>query len=182
VAIHGRSGTGKSRLLELMSGQGKPAGGHILLDGMRVDLAGPDSLQPRMALLRNVEIFPGSIEENLRMGRSSIGSEAVAEMLESLGLQDDLNGLPDGLNTELNISGYPLSNRQLVLLVLARALLGSPGVLLIDGLLDCLADADLPEVLQRLGRFDQQSTLVVATGRQAIAEWAGQVIDLSPGH
>jgi putative ABC transport system ATP-binding protein len=78
----------------------------------------------------------------------------------------------------LSVSGFPLSSGQAVRLVLARALIARPSVLLIDNLLDRLTDRDLQDVLERLGRFKPETTMIIATGRETIAAWAGQTFQI----
>ena len=58
------------------------------------------------------------------------------EIIQELGLRQTISSLPDGFQTELSISGYPLSQGQAIRLVLARSLVARPAVLFIDGLLD----------------------------------------------
>ena len=176
VAIYGRSGTGKSRLLDLISGQATPRQGYVLLDDLRVDLLGAEGLQTRMAFVNGVEIFAGTMEENLRMGHADIDTESVVDVLQSLGLIQSIYEMEKGVQTEVNVTGYPLNNRQAVLLVLARALLLRPGAVLIDGILDTLPDDDLPEILEGLRQFAGTTTLVIVTGRKLVADWADQVV------
>ncbi|MEM9411645.1 MAG: hypothetical protein AAGA30_11060, partial [Planctomycetota bacterium] len=87
--------------------------------------------------------------------------------------------LEDGFSTRVSICGYPLSQGQAIRLVLARALIAKPGVLFIDGLLDRLSDDDTADVLQRLETFCEETTIIVSTGRKAIAAWANQALDMS---
>jgi putative ABC transport system ATP-binding protein len=63
-------------------------------------------------------------------------------------------------------------------LVIARALVAEPGVLFIDGLLDRLSDEDAEDLLPRLAGFADQTTIIVSTGRRAIARWADQCLDM----
>jgi ABC-type bacteriocin/lantibiotic exporter with double-glycine peptidase domain len=89
-----------------------------------------------------------------------------------MGLQKTITGLEDGFKTSLSVSGFPLSTGQAIRLVLARALIAQPSVLLVDGLLDRLSDDDLDDVLSRLEKFASNTTIVIATGRKRIAGWA----------
>lgn len=177
LAIKGKSGSGKTKTIETIAGMHKPNSGHALLNGFRVDLIGSESLQTRMGFVNEVEIFEGSVDENLRMGRSDVNSVAMNEVIQELGLHDTLTRLPEGLRTKLYISGYPLSSGQAIRFVLARALIFQPSVLLIDSLLDRLADEDLVDVLQSLDKFKSTTTIVLTTGRQTIADWADTTLE-----
>ena len=96
------------------------------------------------------------------------------DVIEKMGLHKTITNLEDGIKTELSVSGFPLSTGQAIRLVLARALIARPGALLIDGLLDRLSDDDLEDVLNRLRTYSGDTTIVIATGRKAIAAWADQ--------
>jgi putative ABC transport system ATP-binding protein len=172
VAIVGKAGAGKTKIIETIAGLHSPVGGYALLNEFRVDLIGAGSLQAQIAFVNDIEIFDGTIEENLRLGRSEINSAAINEIFDRLGLQETVTRMDSGYKTKLSTTGFPLSTSQAVRLVLARALVAKPPALLIDSLLDRLADDDLLEVLSLLKNFEGETTIVIATGRNAIASWA----------
>ncbi len=172
AALVGNSGSGKTKLIETIAGLHPPVGGHALINEFRVDLIGAESLQQRIGFINEIEVFEGSVDENLRLGRREIDSSSLNDVIEKMGLQNTITNLEDGVKTELKVSGYPLSTGQAIRLVLARALIARPGALLIDGLLDRLSDDDLEDVLNRIRVYSADTTIVIATGRQAIADWA----------
>jgi putative ABC transport system ATP-binding protein len=178
AALVGRSGSGKSKVIETIAGLHAPVGGYALINDFRVDLIGAESLQQRIGFINDIEVFEGSVDENLRLGRREIDSGAITDVIEKMGLQKTITNLEDGIKTELKVSGYPLSTGQAVRLVLARALIARPGALLIDGLLDRLADVDLEDVMSRLRKYSGETTIVIATGRQAIGNWADSKMEM----
>jgi putative ABC transport system ATP-binding protein len=178
-ALFGCSGSGKTSAIEAIAGLHPPADGYVLVNGFRVDLIGAESLQSRIGFVNDIEVFEGSVDENLRLGRFEVDSESMNEIIERIGLHKTITGLENGMQTGLSVSGYPLSTGQAIRLVLARALIARPGALLIDGLLDRLSDDDLQDVLARLGFFSGSTTIVIATGRRGIAEWADQTVELT---
>jgi putative ABC transport system ATP-binding protein len=179
VAIIGPPGSGKSHLLAaafgLDVGHGEPAsvGG---VDVGALDLA---ALRSQVVLLRDCEIMTGTLAENVQLGRPEGTRATVRACLEELGLRDDLRQLPLGLDTALQPGGRPLTDSQARRVVLARALLARPRVLLIDDLLDGLPDAVLPDVMQALRRRLEQTTIVIATGRSDVARHCERVIPLT---
>jgi putative ABC transport system ATP-binding protein len=177
-AIYGDSGLHRGKLIETMVGQLKPKEGHVLLDDFRVDAISAESLQEKISLVQNIELFDGTVDENLRMGRENVGSAEANEIASRMGLRKTLAALPNGLNSRVTICGYPLSEGQAIRLVLARALISKPAVLFIDGLLDRLSDDNTDEVLKILESFASNTTIVVSTGRRAIARWASQTLDV----
>ena len=102
----------------------------------------------------------------------------MRQALEEAGLYDEVLGLPNGFDTKLNGNGVPLSRSQRDLLCLARAVAGKPRLLLIDGILDGLPDESLERTLSSLLNKKRGWTLVIATGKKAIAEQCEQILEL----
>ena len=177
-AVFGRSELHRSKLIDAMAGNLKPESGHVLLNDFRVDAISAESLQEKISLIREIELFEAPVDENLRMGRENVGSTALNDVVGRLGLRKTVAALPDGFATAIKICGYPLSQGQAIRLVLARALIAKPGILFIDGLLDRLSDEDTEDVLSRLDSFSEDTTIIVSTGRKAIAKWASKTIDI----
>ena len=177
-AIFGGAELQREKLTEVLVGQVKPAAGHVLLDDYRVDAISAESLQETISLVREIELFEGTVDENLRMGRENIGSAKVNDVVASLGMRRVLDTLEEGYATRLSIGGYPLSQGQAISLVLARALIAKPGILFVDGLLDRLSDKDTIDVLSRLEAFTEDTTFIISTGRSVIAEWASETLNL----
>lgn len=179
TAVHGSGELRRSNLLNALVGQSRPAQGYVLLDDFRVDAIAAESLQEKVSLIRDIELFAGTIDENIRLGRESLGSQQVNQMVRDLGLRKVIAGLEQGHATRLQVGGYPLSTGEAIRLMLARSLIARPGVLLIDGLLDRLSDDDIRDVLQRLEPMASQTTIIISTGRQAIVDWAQQRLNLT---
>ena len=180
-SVYGASELQRSRLIEILVGQVKPETGHVLLNDYRVDSIAAESLQAKVSLVRDIELFDGTVDENLRLGRANIGSAQANAIVNQLGLRQTIAALPEGFSTRLNVSGYPLSPGQSIRLVIARALISKPGILFIDGLLDRLGDDDLEDFLPLLEEFTTDTTFIIATGRRQIAKWAEQCLDLRGG-
>ena len=93
-----------------------------------------------LAISRSVDIFHGTIDENVHLNRPHPSALGRGEAPAAVGLVDVSLQLPDGLNTMLQTHDAPLSTAQALRLTLARALVGRPRLLLIDGTLDALSD------------------------------------------
>ncbi len=176
--VLGSSGSGKSRLLEAIAGQIRPEQGFVLIDNRRVDHLAVDAIGAAVDFVNEIELFEGTLDDNLRLGRQ-IDSDRIDDVLEKMGLAGRWRRLDLGLATEISVSGEPLSQGDRVRFMLARSLVARPRLLLVDGLLDRLADQDLDEVLAGLTWFKGETTLIIASGRRAIAAWADQVLDLT---
>jgi ABC-type bacteriocin/lantibiotic exporter with double-glycine peptidase domain len=178
VALTGPAGSGKSTLFDLICGLRPPASGHLELDGIDLREMRPDSLRDHLAVARGIEIFHGKIEENVHLNRPNVRASDVRDALEAVGLLDEILRLPEGLNTVIQTNGAPLTQSQTVRLMLARAIADRPRLLLIDGTLDSLPDETLRPVLDKLTGPHTGWTLLVATGRSAIAESCDRKVDM----
>lgn len=178
VAVTGPSGSGKSALLDLLFGLRSPTRGHITIDDCDPRELRPDILRRSVTLIRDIEVFEGSVAENIHLERPDVAAGDVRHALDLVGLHDDLLTLPHGLETEINSTGHPLSPTQLRKLMLARAVAGRPTLLLIDALLDALPDADAHRISERMFDPRQPWTVICVTGREQLASQATQRIAL----
>lgn len=169
LMLCGPSVGGKSHLLDLLFGLRCPKSGHISINGVDPRDLRPDALRRSVALIRNVEIFHGTIAENVHLERSEVTTNDVRDALDQVGLLEEVLRLPQGLETELIHDGYPLTADQARKLMLARGIAGQPSLLLIDGAVDALCDDDLERVMSVLIDPSQPWTLVLATGRGDVA-------------
>ncbi|RMF43940.1 MAG: ABC transporter ATP-binding protein [Planctomycetota bacterium] len=181
LAIRGPAGSGKSILMDLLYGLRAPTTGFATIDGFNPRDLRPDVLRGRVALVRGVEVFHGPVDENVHLHRPNITANDVRDTLEALGVLDAVLRLESGFDTVLQSDGRPLSTTQCQMLCLARATTGSPGLLLIDGMLDSLGDQHLEGCLNYLLSSDRPWTLVVATARDDIAARCSQTISLRQG-
>ena len=177
----GPAGSGKSVLLDVLTGTRHPSRGNVTLDRIDLRELRPDSLREHVALARDIEVFHGTIEENVHLNRPQINASDVREALEHVGLLDDIMQFPNGLSTPLQTGGAPLSSSQSRRLMLARAIVGRPRLLLLDGILDSLSDDELSLVVPQLCHGIQPWTLVVATGKKWIADQCDYLLKLPTG-
>jgi len=176
VAVIGNAGTGKSRLCDVIYGLRPPETGHLKIDGNDPRDLRPDVLRRRVALVRDIEYFEGTIAENVHLERPSVSAADVNSVLDRLGVLDEMMLPRDGLGTLLPAGGGQLSSSQLRRLMLARSIVGRPGLLLIDGLLDGFSDLELQEVGTALSGLCDDCTIVVATGQQRVADLCERVL------
>jgi ABC-type bacteriocin/lantibiotic exporter with double-glycine peptidase domain len=168
VAIIGEDGSGKSTLANCIYRVVQPHAGRVEIDGHDVREVHPLELRSEVALVRDLDLFHGTIEENLTMAQDSISSSRVREALEMVGLLDDVYALADGLQTVLKGQAAPLSRGQAARLVLARALLQEPRLLIIDGLLDGMDEKVVAPLLMQLLDERASWSLIVLTHEVSI--------------
>ena len=138
IALLGEGGAGKSTLVDLLATLRTPTGGNVEIDGCDVRLVDLAELRQFVTLVRGADFIQASILENLRLLRQDAELHEVEHAVECVGLGDIVRRLDQGLGTQLQPGGAPLSSTQLQRLALARALLAQPRLLLLDGALDQL--------------------------------------------
>ncbi|NBT12040.1 MAG: ABC transporter ATP-binding protein [Planctomycetia bacterium] len=177
VAVIGRSGSGKTFLLETLALLRLPHEGMLEFDGIDARSLDRGSTRLRIALVGKTETFAGTVAENIRVGRTELSALDVQKSLDMVGLDDTVARLPQGAATPLASDGLPLSTNELLRLSIARAIAGRPRLLLIDGLLDGLDIHDCPQLLEAL--FDRAApwTLVVATARDDIRNRCDKTVE-----
>lgn len=179
LAISGGTGSGKSSLIDLIIGMRQPNQGYITLNGVRPADYHPDAFQKKVAYLKEAEIFKGTIAENLHFHRDSVTDSDSQEVLTAFGLHELIMEFPQGYETKLNSEGYPLSQTQTVMITLARAIVGKPSLILLDGTLDSLSDEDADRVLSYLLSETHDWTTIITTGQQRIASQCDHSVSLS---
>lgn len=180
VAVVGPHGSGVSTVLDMIFGLRRPDDGHISVDGIDLRSWYLESLRKHVQLIRPNEIVTGSVIDNLRLGHSDIGLDEIRHALNHTGLLQDVLAMPEGMNTCLQLGGLPLSAAQRARLLLARAFVQKPRLLLVDEVLDGLDDTTYAELQEILFSREVPWTVIVATRERDLIGRCTQVIQLAP--
>ena len=141
-----------------------------------------EELRDQVALAHGTEMFTGSVLENVAVGRPEVDANAVREALAAVGLLDDVLDLARGLQTQISMSGRPLSPGQTCRLALARVIAGNPRLLILDGAFDTIDDPTLRgEIAERI--FDRQNpwTLLCVSARPDLLSRCDRIYRLEHG-
>lgn len=181
IALVGKNASGKSTLLDVLYSLRAPSEGRVLIDDADLRMLHPESWREHVALVRDLEVFQGTIRENIRMGRPDVKDEDIRSALASVDLWEAVLALPNGLDTELQPFAPELSRGQGLRLVLARAIAGKPRLLLLDETLDQLDDPTRRKVTKRL--FDRSApwTVLAATRDREVMRAADDVVVIEDG-
>ncbi|WP_344946430.1 ABC transporter ATP-binding protein [Actinomadura miaoliensis] len=162
VAIVGPSGAGKTTLFSLILRFLEPQDGELLLDGRPYRDLAHDEIRSHLAYVeQDTPIVPGTIRDNLLFSHPEASEEEVRRVLAAVRLDAKMQGLPDGLDTPL--SGTTVSGGERQRIALARALLRTPDVLLLDeatAQLDGLTEAAVHDCIR--SRADSGAVVTIA--------------------
>ena len=148
----------------------------VQIDAVRTDDIRPDVLRVHAAVARELELLPATISENIHLSRPNVTEQNVRAVCDATGLSKEMKSAGMSLSTQLLPVGWPLDELQTRRLILARALAGQPRLLLIDHLLDVFAESDVVELWQQLSQSQPQTTILVATVREDIAQLVGRSV------
>ena len=151
AAIVGASGCGKSTLLKLLLGFEKPTLGKIYYG--RQDLDGMDKRELRKKLgvvLQNDGLVAGSIYDNLTITAPGVKKERVEEVIEEVGLKEDIEAMPMGLHTVVSEGAGTISGGQMQRILIARAIVGKPKIIFLDEATSALDNVTQKQVIDTL--------------------------------
>lgn len=182
LGLVGRTGSGKTTLTRLLFRLYDPQEGRIELDGVDVRRLTLKTLRRRVGLVtQDVQLFKGTVRENLTFFDRSIPEERIYEALEILGIRPWIERLPQGLDTMLHGENGGLSAGEAQLLTFARIFLQDPGVVILDepsSRLDPATEKLLTHAMDRL--FEGRTAIVIAHRLETI-ERVDKVMVLAGG-
>ncbi|WP_426877707.1 heme ABC transporter ATP-binding protein/permease CydC [Glaesserella parasuis] len=164
IAILGKTGSGKSTIFQLLTRNYDPTSGEILLNGCNIKDYPEKTLRQQIAVLsQRVHIFSNTLRENLRFGNPQATDEALSEALAKVNLSYLLE--EQGLDLWLGEGGRPLSGGEQRRLGLARLLLSTADILLLDEATEGLDRDTEQQILKQILSHTQGKTLLMITHR-----------------
>lgn len=182
VGIIGPSASGKSTLARALMGVWQPQHGVVRLDGADISNWNKEELGPHLGYLpQDIELFEGSISENIARF-ATIDAEGVVLAAKIAGVHEMILQLPDGYDTVIGSEGVNLSGGQRQRIGLARALYGSPKLILLDepnSNLDEVGERALAQAIQVMKQAG--STIFVITHRTSILAQLDRLLVMNSG-
>jgi len=179
VAIVGPSGCGKSTLVRLLLGFETPESGNIYFDGRPLDTLDVTAVRSQFgAVLQNGRINPGSIAANI-VGASAASLEDAWAAARQVGLAADIEAMPMGMHTVLVEGAQTLSGGQRQRLMLARALVHRPRVLILDEATSALDNRTQAVVTESLAKL--RNTRIVIAHRLSTIMEADRIVVIDNG-
>ena len=182
LALVGHTGAGKSSLGKLVARFYEFQGGQIRVDEADIRSFDLSAYRGHLGIVQQTPfLFSGTVRDNIRYGRETASDDDVIAVANRIGGGDWLGSLPDGLDTDVGEAGRALSMGQRQLVALARVLLQSPSILILDeatASVDPLTEAQIQEGLEEVLR---DRTAIVIAHRLSTIQAADRIVVLDHG-
>ncbi|APY08973.1 ABC transporter ATP-binding protein/permease [Winogradskyella sp. J14-2] len=176
VLLQGPSGSGKSTLLRMISGIIEPTKGRIFVNDEAIQNIHLNNYRSCLGLsLADETPFEGSIKDNLTLTNKNITDEEVNKAIEIVGLRDYLKETEKGLETIIYPEGKQMSFTVAKKLILARAILKKPKILVLEEPLEHFETAEAQRIIKALTAPENPWALIVASFNK---DWASECTDI----
>ncbi|MCK4528477.1 ABC transporter ATP-binding protein [candidate division WOR-3 bacterium] len=182
VALVGPSGAGKTTLVNLILRFADPTNGQIDIDGKDIREFSLKSLRSKIGIVtQDVILFNDSIRNNIQYGNPDAGEKALYESLKKSHLEDFVESLVEGLDTEIGERGERISGGEKQRIAIARAILKNPPILILDEATSSL-DAEAERLVQdAMAELLKGRTAIVIAHRLSTVRNADRIIVIDKG-
>ena len=187
VTLAGRTGVGKTTLMNMMMGFLEPDQGHVWINGYEACRI-PDQMKKNIFgyVEQAFQFVPGTVKDQITLGNPDISMSRVIEVCKFVGMHDYISEFPEGYETDLGVEssstgGRSFSYGQQQLLSIARALVYNPPVLLLDEITANLDSATENHVIGVLNRACEDRTIISISHRKTSMVHCDQLIQIENG-
>jgi ATP-binding cassette subfamily B protein len=182
VAVVGRTGSGKSTLVQLVPRLLDPDAGAVLLDGVDVRRLDPQELRRQIGFVpQETFLFSATVADNIAFGVEGATAEQIRRAAEMAGLASDIEGFPEGYRTMVGERGITLSGGQKQRTAIARALLRDPRILILDDALSSVDTLTEERILTHLAGVMRGRTVILISHRVSTVRQADRIVVLERG-
>lgn len=182
LAILGKTGSGKSTILDLIGRLYDVQGGRITIDGKTIDQVNLNNLRDSIGYVpQDAFLFSDTIENNIMFGKEDATEAEVIEAAKNAYVHKNIKKFTNGYKTKLGERGITLSGGQKQRISIARALIKAPNIMLFD---DCLSAVDTEteeKILNSLKKVSHGKTTIIVSHRVSAAKHADKIIVLDDG-
>ena len=182
LAILGKTGSGKSTILDLIGRLYDIESGSITIDNTAIDMLNLNDLRNIIGYVpQDAFLFSDTIKNNIMFGNENATEEEVIEAAKNADVHKNIIGFTNGYETKLGERGITLSGGQKQRISIARAIIKSPKILLFD---DCLSAVDTEteeKILKNLSKVSKGKTTIIVSHRVSSAKNADHIIVLDKG-
>lgn len=182
VAFVGKSGSGKSTILNLMAKMYEVDKGQVLIDGINIKDLDKDTLRTNISLVNQFPyIFDMTIKENLLLAKKDATDEEILDALARASLSEFIASLPNGVDTKVGESGIKLSGGQKQRLAIARALLRNSPIIIFDESTSSLDNFAQEDIKHSIDQLKGHGTIVIVAHRLSTIRNADKIFFLDNG-
>jgi len=182
LAIFGKTGSGKSTILSLISRLYDIDKGELLIDGKPVDKLNLESLRNSVAVVpQDAFLFSDTIKNNIKFGKEDATEEEIINVAKKAVVHHNIEGFKKGYDTILGERGITLSGGQKQRVSIARALIKDAPILLLDDSLSAVDTETEEAILHNLEKETQNKTTFIVSHRVSAARNADKIIVLEDG-
>lgn len=179
AVITGKNGSGKSTLLRLLAVQYEPTSGNVSFNGHASGNLNTADLRYHVGdCFLSEDLFEGTLMENITLGKPEIEYSDLEWAVEGLGLQAFLRSLPKGYETPVGPTAIPLSSSLVERILLARAIVTRPRLLLMDDIFHLFDPKERKTIVDFIWDKKQPWTLVAASNLDVVKEHSTKIIEL----
>ena len=180
--ITGSLGSGKSLLLNMMTGFYEPSSGRILFDKIPLKNVDKISLRNQIGMfLEDMTIIKGTVYENIVLGQTHISAEQILEASEQIGIEDFSSQFSNGFFTNISETDTEISFSSKKKILLLRALVGERRLLILEDPLDGMDDAFKIKMIEHLSNLKENTTVIVVSEDPEMIEIADQHLHIEEG-
>lgn len=182
ILITGESGSGKSSLLRLISGIIEPTAGYIYVNNFSLNSLFLNHYRSKLGMSLSEETpFEGTIRENLIFSNDKFKDDKICEILEIVGLGQFLKEQPKGLETVIKPEGKQISHTVAKKLILARAIVKEPKLLVLEDPLDQFNLEETVRIIDYLTDVSRPWSLIVVSSKKSWKTKCSKIITLENG-
>ena len=180
--ITGSLGSGKSLLLNMMTGFYEPTSGRILFDKIPLKNVDKISLRNQIGMfLEDMTIIKGTVYENIVLGQTHISAEQILDISEEIGVDDFSSLFSNGFFTKISETDTEISFSSKKKIMLLRALVGERRLLILEDPLDGMDDAFKIKMIEHLSNLKENTTVIVVSEDPEMIEIADQHLHIEEG-
>ncbi len=182
IIFQGISGSGKSVILKIISGLISPSQGELYINDISIRGVWLNHYRAQIGQVLPEELpFEGTILENITLGKKEISKKQLHEILKEIGLSSFVKEQKNGLNTVISSGGRELPLTVIKRIILARAIISQPKILLIKGLLDSFEEKEALPIITYLTSDERPWLLITSSQHYLWKKYCNRIVRFNNG-
>ncbi|MBP1940183.1 ABC transporter ATP-binding protein [Phocicoccus pinnipedialis] len=182
LGIVGRTGSGKTTLIKQLLMYYPYGEGKLIIDGIPIsDISRADFREKIGYVSQENILFSKTVRENILFGKKNASDEALIEAIKMSALDQDIENMPNGLDTLVGEKGIALSGGQKQRVSIARSFIKNPDILILDDALSAVDAMTESRIIENIKATRQGKTTIIITHRLSAVQHADQILVLDKG-